>query len=140
MAEGRPQPSTESLEDVQADLWALRREVSTWHFDARYFHFSGRFNSGRFARYFVGFHGLAGTIGGVMIFFSDPLRSLGVAMVVGTLFGFGTFIGQVWTMQVTREHWLTEDKVRSRAADIDARLNRALENQPRSNGSEREGC
>ena len=49
------------------------------------------FNSMRFARYFVGFHVLVGLIGGGLICFGGSARDLGMAMVVGALFGLGAY-------------------------------------------------
>jgi len=81
----------------------------------------------RFAAAFVSFHLLVLATGAVLIFVGGAPRDLGMALVVGALFGFGAFIAQVWTMQVSREQWLSEDEIRGRLADLNARWDRALE-------------
>lgn len=131
MPKKRSEP--ESLDDLWTEWEELRAELSTWHFYVGPVGVSARFNSMRFARYFVAFHLLVAASGAVLIFISDGApRDLGLALVVGALFGFGAFIAQVWSAQVDREAWLREDEARQRVETLNARIERAMKHQQRA--------
>ena len=100
----------------------LMDAIAGWQFRMGPVRLSGYFNSMRFARYFVGFHVVIALVGAGLIFFGGSPRDLGMAMVVGALFGFGAFLAQVWTVQVEKEHWLIEDDVRGRYSEVVNRL------------------
>ncbi|TCC40990.1 hypothetical protein [Kribbella speibonae] len=112
--------------DERAELIAehdrLMDAISGWQFRMGPVRLRGYFNSMRFARYFVGFHIVVGLAGAALIFFGGSPRDLGMAMVVGALFGFGAFLAQVWTMQVEKEHWLEEDDIRRRYSEVVNRM------------------
>jgi hypothetical protein len=97
--------ASESFEDLWTEWQELRDELSTWHFYVGPIGISARFNSMRFTRYFVGLHLLVALCGTDLIFVSDGVpRDLGLALVVGALFGFGAFIAQVWRPRLTAQH------------------------------------
>jgi hypothetical protein len=132
MPDKSEQSAPESLEDLWSEWHELRLELSTWNFYVGPVGVSAQFNSMRFARYFVGFHLLVGIVGTVLILVVDgAFRDLGMALVVGALFGFGAFIAQVWAAQVSREHFLAEDRVRQRVEALNARIDRAVEHERR---------
>lgn len=121
--------SPDSIGELRDEWREIQRRLSTWNFYIGRVGFSAEFNSMRFARYFVGFHVLVGIMGGALIFTAGPARELGMALVVGALFGLGAFIAQVWSTQVSTERWLVEDELRTRIATLHTRFDLALENQ-----------
>jgi hypothetical protein len=104
----------------------LVNDMSGWQFHVGPIRLSGYFNSMRFARYFVGFHIGVGAAGTVLIFFGGAPRDLGVAMVVGALFGFGAFLAQVWTVQVEMERSVLTGQGREKYLELVEKL-RAVE-------------
>ena len=121
--------SAETLRQINEQLEALRARLQTWHMSAGRVRVSGRFGSMRLAQVFLGFHLLIVLSGGALIFVGGAAQSLGIAMVVGAIFGFGAFIAQVWALQVERERWLVEDQVREEIGDLTAKLEQAMMNQ-----------
>lgn len=61
-------------------------------------------SSGTIAKAFAAWHLVLLGVGVVFTTAWANLRELGIALVVGALFGFGAFIAQVWSMGMTREH------------------------------------
>jgi hypothetical protein len=109
-----------------AEYNKLMDNMSGWQFHMGPIRLSGYFTSMRFARYFVGFHIVVGVAGAVLIFFGGPPRDLGMAMVVGALFGFGAFLAQVWTVQVEKEHSVLAGQAREKYLELVEKL-RAVE-------------
>lgn len=62
-------------------LWGVRRRV----------------NAQGVAGAFLSFHISAMVAGAILIFQKSPLKELGIALVVGGLFGIGALLGQVWS-------------------------------------------
>ena len=54
------------------------------------------------AQLFVLFHILCFAVGAGLIFTSGPARELGIAMVVGSIFAFGSFVGQLFSVAYGR--------------------------------------
>ena len=119
-----PDPPIESSESILAELDEFNRNVAGWQFAAGPVYVRGAFSSMRLARYFIVFHLLVWVVGGVLILTDGPARELGMALVVGALFGFGAFVSQVWTLQVQKERG---DANQARRSELLDRLNRALE-------------
>lgn len=57
---------------------------------------------------YVGFNVTAFAAGALLIALQGTWRELGVAIVVGSLFAFGSFIAQWWTVQVQFEREITD--------------------------------
>jgi hypothetical protein len=51
---------------------------------------------------FVLFHTACFGVGAGLIFITGPTRELGLAMVVGSIFAFGSFVGQFWAVAIER--------------------------------------
>ncbi|WP_405059622.1 hypothetical protein OG474_43790 [Kribbella sp. NBC_01505] len=124
---GKKPQSSEDLDALWVQWEDLRDELSTWNFRLGPVGINARFGSLRLAKYFVGFHLVVAIIGALLIFLTeDAPRDLGMALIVGALFGLGAFIAQVWAAQVSREEWLREDQMRRKISELDTKIERAL--------------
>ena len=88
------------------DLLLLRRRFNQWSIPVGKGSLKRSFGSHLIAYFFVGWHVLALTAGILIAIFWQSLPQLGVALVVGSLFAFGSFIAQVWSQAVTSEREL----------------------------------
>jgi hypothetical protein len=117
----------DSLRKLNEDWRALERRTEVWKFHAGRLRVEGHFPSQRLAWWFAGFHVIVGAAGVVLsIFARGAAQSLGLALVVGSLFGLGAFMAQAWSLQVERERWLGEEDIRAEAARLNARLDQLL--------------
>jgi hypothetical protein len=58
------------------------------------------------AKVFIGFHLTAILAGAVLIFRPSPIKELGVSLVVGGLFAFGTLLSSIWSKVYDNERIL----------------------------------
>jgi hypothetical protein len=63
-------------------------------------------------------------LGVASFFLPGVFPDLGAATVVGSLFGFGAFLAQVWTRQTEREESKAEDEYRQALSEIEQRRRR----------------
>ena len=66
---------------------------------------------------FVLFHILCFAIGAGLIFTSGPARELGIAMVVGSIFAFGSFVGQLFSIAYGRTNEIAQQITGSQKMD-----------------------
>ena len=113
--------SGDSLRKLNEDWRALERRTEVWKFQAGRLRVEGHFPSQRLAWWFAGFHVILGVAGVMLcIFAGGAAQSLGLALVVGFLFGLGAFMAQAWSLRVERERWLGEEDIRAEAARLNA--------------------
>ena len=93
------------LRTTTDEMWALVGPPD-WHLQAGPVRLRGRIGSQSFALMFTLFHLVVAAVGAVLTFVGSSVESLGVALVVGALFGFGSFISQVWAQGMERERQL----------------------------------
>jgi hypothetical protein len=60
---------------------------------------------------FVVFHVLFFAVGAALIFTTGPTRELGIAMVVGAVFAFGSFVAQFWVVADARANAVYKEAV-----------------------------
>ncbi|GLY51876.1 hypothetical protein [Lentzea sp. NBRC 102530] len=77
--------------------------VRSWNFRMRPVGFSAALGSMRIMQFFVCWHLVAGVSGVLITVLWVSNRALGIALIVGSLFAFGSFMSQVWAQAVTRE-------------------------------------
>lgn len=61
------------------------------------------------AKTFMVFHLMTIIAGSILIFQPSPVKELGIALVVGGLFAFGTFLSSIWEKVYDEEQALDED-------------------------------
>jgi hypothetical protein len=69
------------------------------------------------AQVFVLFHILCFAIGAGLIFTNGPARELGIAMVVGSIFAFGSFVGQLFSIAYGRTNEIAQQITGSQKMD-----------------------
>lgn len=106
--------------------------LNTWHIGIGKFRVRGTIGTNGIAIVFVVWHLLAGTVGVVLTL--NGSKDLGIALVVGALFGFGAFLAQFWSqaMDTQREFMMkieAEDDVKQLRVTTDrlAKVNRELD-------------
>lgn len=99
-------------------LWAGVQGLQLWWGPLRV---RARLGSQRLAALFTAFHGLTAAAGVMFIFMGESFAELGVALVVGSLFGIGAFVAQVWALQSERETALVFDEHRARFVELQRR-------------------
>jgi hypothetical protein len=62
-----------------------------------------RLGSTGFSWLYVGLNIAAFTFGVVSVFLGASWRELGIALIVGSMFAIGAFVGQVWSIQLNTE-------------------------------------
>ncbi len=92
------------LGDIEAAFWKESAKVaSDWTFGIFGPLTVRRYTSPMFiAQVFVLFHLLCFSVGAGLIFTTGPTRELGIAMVVGSIFAFGSFVAQFWVISYGR--------------------------------------
>jgi hypothetical protein len=119
MGDERDQEAPDGIaDDVASALGELDALMNRWNLALGPVRISRHLNSMSVAWLVVGFNLVLATVGAFMIFAPDPLRSLGIALVVGALFAIGAFIAQVWAAQVAREYILCEEEIREKVREI----------------------
>jgi hypothetical protein len=71
--------------------------------------FQRNINAQDAAKAFVAFHLMTIIAGSILIFQPSPMKELGIALVVGGLFAFGTFLSSIWEKVYDAEQALYED-------------------------------
>jgi hypothetical protein len=94
-----------SLRKAQEELLReFDREIqSTWQIYVGRFNVPLQLSSGDFSWIYVGLDIAAFAFGIVCIFLGHSWRELGVALIVGAMFGIGAFVGQLLSVQLTTE-------------------------------------
>jgi hypothetical protein len=91
------------LADIEAEFWKAHADLAMgWQFVLGPLRVR-RYASPMFiAQVFVLFHVLCFAAGAAFIFTAGPTRELGIAMVVGSIFAFGSFVAQFWAISYER--------------------------------------
>ncbi|BCB92022.1 hypothetical protein Psuf_093350 [Phytohabitans suffuscus] len=117
--------SPDELEATLSEIRRLNAAFLPWQIRIGPVRLARRVWSMHFFFTFTLFHIGAGVVGGVFIFMREPFRSLGIAIVVGALFAFGSFLTQVWAQSVEKEYKLLElnggKEIERRLAEAHAR-------------------
>ncbi|MBB5808960.1 hypothetical protein F4560_008728 [Saccharothrix ecbatanensis] len=82
---------------------SYQRQVHRWTISLGKLRFSRPVSSQGVAWLFLVWHLTAGVAGVVITIIWSSNRALGIALVVGSLFGFGSFLSQVWGQAIGRE-------------------------------------
>ncbi|MFD7653369.1 hypothetical protein ACFV4N_05255 [Actinosynnema sp. NPDC059797] len=80
-----------------------QRQVHSWKISLGRFRISRPISSQGLAWLFFAWHLMAGISGVLITVFWVSNRALGIALVVGSLFGFGSFLSQIWGQAIGRE-------------------------------------
>jgi hypothetical protein len=98
----------QELEAAREEFWdAADNMTGNWRLEYGPIRLSRSFNSQRITQFFLTFCALCIAGGGVLALI-DSTKELGIALVVGGIFAFGTSVVQVWAVQVQREFDLME--------------------------------
>ena len=125
------QPTNDTEERVRQDMDALSRQhILPWHFQAGPVGVSARLSSMRLAQLLVLLYLVITATGVVLITMGGAPRDIGIALVVGAVFASGAFLAQVWTLQVERERWVTEERLRADIAALWKRLDEIDDSDP----------
>lgn len=90
--------------DIEAQIRSLYRDRITWTLPLGRWAIRRPLASGYLFWAFVALHMSAATAGAVMILVGHGrLPDLGIALVVGALFGAGAFMAEVWVQSIHRE-------------------------------------
>jgi hypothetical protein len=108
--------SQEPREQLQHELYLTRQEfraeydrlLPQWKFGVgvrgRGIGIRARTRSGHITGIYILFNVVFFAAGIGFIFVKGVLQTLGIALVVGSLFSFGTFVSQFWMLETQREH------------------------------------
>jgi len=101
--------------EVKRERGTLEREVEKLQKTSiilrlGHWRFQRNMNAQDAAKAFISFHMATIIAGSVLIFQSSPLKELGIALVVGGLFAFGTFLSSIWEKVYDEEKRLDEDE------------------------------
>jgi hypothetical protein len=100
------------LADVEAQFWAGYSNMTmNWQFVLGPIRIERRTSAMFIAQVFVLFHVLCFSVGATLIFVAGPARELGIAMVVGSIFAFGSFVGQFWAVAYDRGRKIFEEVI-----------------------------
>lgn len=89
--------------DELAKLRDLHGQFITWSMELGPLQFSAQVGSHTITLVFIAWHLLAGAAGTVITIIWPSNKELGVALIVGALFGFGSFLAQFWSQAVDKE-------------------------------------
>jgi hypothetical protein len=105
------------MEDANAELRRLRQELEAandafweeyervkrvWHFKFGPLRFERAVGSQFITRVYVAFNAICFAVGIVLVVLGGVSGTVGVALIVGSLFAFGSFVAQYWAI-VTQE-------------------------------------
>jgi hypothetical protein len=95
------------LAHVQRELAGLIDEAHRWQFSWGRLRITATPSQQTLFRLFAGFHVATG-LGGVVLILKGSGRAadLGIALVVGALFGIGAFMAEVWGRTVDKTAWM----------------------------------
>jgi hypothetical protein len=99
------------IDQLHAQLRSVRGELaqevallsSRWTINLGRYHVSYSFPAAALSAVYTAFNLACLAAGVVFIFLGGTIATLGIAMVVGALFAFGTWIAQVWIVTAQRE-------------------------------------
>jgi hypothetical protein len=101
------QQSDDTLAAEASDIFeryrSLRKEFTTWTIEFGPIRISTPEGTNSLAITFIIWHALTFITGVLVTIFWANNRALGVALVVGSLFGFGSFLAQVWAQGMAKE-------------------------------------
>jgi len=114
-------------------LKKFHKEYRTWRLSLGPIRVKAALSSQHIALIFAFWHAFAGAAGILVFIFWQAGRPLGIALVVGSLFGMGSFVSQVWSQAMNKERdlhnklWQEEQmefvrELMTEVNDIDERL------------------
>jgi len=123
-------------------LRRVRRDFGNWSIGIGKLRIRAVVDTNLIAIVFILWHLLLGTAGAASILFWDDGRELGIALLVGALFSFGSFLAQFWSqaMDYQREFvdkiWLEDDvellrETLNTLTDLERQIDRRLR-EPRA--------
>jgi hypothetical protein len=90
------------LEALDEQVWAeIRQRAAVGRWGLGRFRF--RIGSARISTLFAAFHLACFVVGVTLITVGGTAKTIGIAVVVGALFAFGSFIAQLWAVSVQHE-------------------------------------
>ncbi|MFI5591510.1 hypothetical protein ACIA5G_41120 [Amycolatopsis sp. NPDC051758] len=89
--------------DIFDRYWSLRKELTTWSIKIGPIRISKPVDTNSLAIAFIIWHAATFTTGVLVTIFWANNKALGIALVVGSLFGFGSFLSQVWSQGMAKE-------------------------------------
>lgn len=92
---------------VDAEFMTAWNEANTWRFSLGPFRIRKRIGSQYITRVFVLFNSACFATGLILAPMSGALDTIGVSLIVGALFSFGSFIAQFWAIQAQHEFDMT---------------------------------
>jgi hypothetical protein len=97
------------LSEVDEELDEIVAEAHAWHLGRGRLSIRASLSQQTLFLLFVGFH-LATSLGGVALILWGRGRAadLGIALLVGALFGIGAFMAEVWGRTVDKAAWLDD--------------------------------
>lgn len=105
-----PEDGIEALRKRRAEHLAEFRKIyqsyRTWSISIGRVRIRAVMGTNLIAIVFVAWHVLAGAAGTLITILWTDNRELGVALIVGALFGFGSFMSQVWSQAMDTEREL----------------------------------
>jgi hypothetical protein len=111
------------LAQIEDEYWQLADPG--WRLQMGRLQMRRRVGSQTFAKLFASFN-IVLFIGGVVLSFNEgTLASLGIAIVVGTLFSVGSFLTEVWSQTVDRESERRNEQIREDMTEL-LRLRRGV--------------
>jgi hypothetical protein len=128
------------LAEIDEELETLIEEAHGWQVNLGRLSVRSSLSQQTLFLLFVGFH-LATSLGGAALILKGSGRAadLGIALLVGALFGLGTFMAEVWGRTVDKTAWIREiaygERTREHFRELIARREAILERQAASEGS-----
>jgi hypothetical protein len=87
------------LKSVNQEFWAeWNRTLGTWAFSFGPLRIQRPVTSQTIIRVYVSFNTICFIAGIILVFPGGQLANIGVALIVGSLFSFGAFVSQFWTV------------------------------------------
>jgi hypothetical protein len=114
------------LEHARRELWeSADKTTGRWTLWLGPIRVRRSFYSGHIALFFLAFCALT-ILGGGVLALIEPTKELGIALVVGGIFAFGSSIVQVWAVQMQRESEgdVTKEKEVARLRALSNRVER----------------
>ena len=91
----------QELSSVEGAFWEEYRGLTTgWQFSFGPIRIRRHVSHTFIAQIFITFHILCFALGVGLIFTTGPTRELGIALVVGSTFAFGSFLSQFWALSI----------------------------------------